>query len=300
MANNMVKLITINGATYEVSEWFGVCSTSSSTQTKSVTINGFSTNSLVNGTRVTVRFDYAQSYHGTPLLNVNSTGARSIFESSTVAGYGAWSAGEVVTFIYYSGGWYIEKGGKATVSTYGVTRLTSYFGDNDISLAASSSLTYQIYRNIMTNCQWDARDHDSTTIYSTTTPSASSWNDLTENYKSVDISYDLSDYITNTSSQRFIKITFHNIEFFFELNPFESTFGFYYYDEDTNITFEIYDDNCIITAPSEEAGAYTFKMELYKNYSEAGLVAYPTLKHYLDNKGYLTLADLPIYDGSVT
>ena len=110
MANSQLKKITINGTTYEVSEWFGLCTTSATTQTKSVSITGFNSDSLFNGVRVVVRFSYGQTYDGTPKLSVNSTSAGYIYYNSTTSsGKNAWKAGDTVAFTYYGGLWYMDR-----------------------------------------------------------------------------------------------------------------------------------------------------------------------------------------------
>ena len=53
--------------------YFGVCSTAAVTQIKQVTISDCGSNLLTNGTRVIVKFNYAQNYDGIPYLKVNNT-----------------------------------------------------------------------------------------------------------------------------------------------------------------------------------------------------------------------------------
>ena len=80
---------------------YAVCSTSSGTGAKTVSITNFK---LVTGTRVSVKFSNKTST--TPTLNVSSTGAKEIKLVQTngtyvsVNSYNSWSAGEIVELIY--------------------------------------------------------------------------------------------------------------------------------------------------------------------------------------------------------
>lgn len=92
--------------------WFGTCSTGATTQNKAVTISGFTSNDLQDGVKVSVLFSNAQSYNGTARLNVNSLGAKDIrYDTSNYSGNGAWKAGSVVTFTYYTSNnnWYMDR-----------------------------------------------------------------------------------------------------------------------------------------------------------------------------------------------
>lgn len=98
--------------------WFGSSSTGATTAAKDVTITGFASSDLVNGVKVVVRFSNAQTYNGTPTLNVTSTGAKNIsYTDNTSAGQNAWGAGAVVTFTYYSNAWYMDRRDYLTLST---------------------------------------------------------------------------------------------------------------------------------------------------------------------------------------
>ena len=80
---------------------YAVCSTSSGTGAKTVSITNFK---LVTGTRVSVKFSNKTST--TPTLNVSSTGVKEIKLVQTngtyvsVNSYNSWSAGEIVELIY--------------------------------------------------------------------------------------------------------------------------------------------------------------------------------------------------------
>lgn len=98
-------------------DWFGSCTTTAVNSIKEVTITGFSSAALYEGTKVTVRFSNAQSYDGVPALNVSSSGIKNIQTSAGVyAGKDAWKAGAIITFVYYSGYWVMDGGGQAISS----------------------------------------------------------------------------------------------------------------------------------------------------------------------------------------
>ena len=106
--------------TYNVKDarfWYGTSSTTATTQTKATTITNFTSDSLQNGVKVTVAFSTAQSYNGTPRLNVSSTGAKDIrYNTAEYAGFNAWKAGDIVTFTYNGSNWYMDKRDYLTLS----------------------------------------------------------------------------------------------------------------------------------------------------------------------------------------
>lgn len=98
--------------------WYGLCSTAASTSPKTVSITGVTSDTLVNGSKIVVRFSNAQSYNGLPSLNVSSTGNKSVYYTDgTQTGQDAWGAGAIVTFTYYSGAWYMDRRDYLTLST---------------------------------------------------------------------------------------------------------------------------------------------------------------------------------------
>ena len=137
-------LVMPDGNRYEFfgKTYYGECSTSGSTQTKTVSITGFTSTSLVAGVRVVIRFHNGQTYNGTPNLNVSSTGAKVIqtrYNYEDAKQY-EWYAGEIVGFIYYGNAWVIENAAHATTTYWGRTKLGSY-ADNSTALAATTSST---------------------------------------------------------------------------------------------------------------------------------------------------------------
>lgn len=102
--------------------WYGTCSTSASTQTKDVTCSGFT---LATGASIRVYFQNQQAYGGTPKLNVNGTGAKSVYVYSAGAAQKyEWRNGAILDFTYNGTYWIMVRGSHATTTYYGVTVLT--------------------------------------------------------------------------------------------------------------------------------------------------------------------------------
>lgn len=101
-------------------QYYGTCSTGSSTTAKVVTCTGFT---LTTGARISVKFTNYNTATS-PTLNVNSTGAKAIKEYGTTASYMTyrWSSGGVVGFVYDGTYWIIEQPRTATTTYYGLSR----------------------------------------------------------------------------------------------------------------------------------------------------------------------------------
>lgn len=126
---------TPNDALSALASRYGTCSTAAATKAKVVTLAGFT---LATGAVVAVKFTYANTA-ASPTLNVNSTGAKSIaVYGSTAAGSGAWSAGEVVMFVYDGTRWVMISGSILGTGNGCEIYAGSYTGDG----AASKSLTF--------------------------------------------------------------------------------------------------------------------------------------------------------------
>ena len=77
---------------------------------KAVTISGIAT--LREGLSIRVKFNNTQNYNGTPTLNLNSLGAKSIYRNGvTPAARYEWDAGEVLDLVYDGTNWIIVNGG---------------------------------------------------------------------------------------------------------------------------------------------------------------------------------------------
>lgn len=103
----LASTATPNDALDVLASHYGTCSTAAATAAKVVTLSGFK---LATGAVIAVKFTYANTA-ASPTLNVNGTGAKSIaVYGSTAAGSGAWSAGEVVMFVYDGTRWVMNSG----------------------------------------------------------------------------------------------------------------------------------------------------------------------------------------------
>ena len=97
-AKKLADANTIDGVAFDGSTniiHYGVCTTAAGTATKTVTVTGFE---LAAGARVAVKFTNANTA-ANPLLNVSTTGAKSI------SSFGTWKAGDVVIFEYDGTNW---------------------------------------------------------------------------------------------------------------------------------------------------------------------------------------------------
>lgn len=94
------KRNTIDGVLPIGSNLLGICTSSSSSATKTVTLTEFDT--LVEGVTVHVYFQYANTA-SSPVLKVGSSDGKSIRCNGNFAG--VWDNGSVVSFTYYQGYW---------------------------------------------------------------------------------------------------------------------------------------------------------------------------------------------------
>ena len=94
--------------------WYGISSTSASTQAKTSTIDNFV---LTIGSVVYITFSTANTYTSAKItLNINSTGAKDVYYNNTVTSSTntlLWDAGETLTFIYTGSYYYFI--GKSTL-----------------------------------------------------------------------------------------------------------------------------------------------------------------------------------------
>ena len=101
----------LSGATYNIhGVLYGTCETAAGTAAKVVTISGIT--SLDEGLSIRVKFTYAQTYDGTPTLNVNNLGAKNIKRVGSInAKQYEWREGEIIDFVYDGLSWIIVKVG---------------------------------------------------------------------------------------------------------------------------------------------------------------------------------------------
>ena len=125
-------------------QYYGVCSTAASTQAKTVTIDGIT--ALTTGLEIRVKMTNAQTYNGTPTLNVNSLGAKNIMQhGSTAAVRYQWQAGEVVSLTYDGTYWVLENNSLATTTYFGLTRLSSATDSTAEDSAATPKAVKTVY-----------------------------------------------------------------------------------------------------------------------------------------------------------
>lgn len=100
---------------------------------------------LVTGTRITVKFSYANTA-SSPQLNVDSTGAKYIrkYGSTSPSTY-TWNAGEAIDFVYDGTAWLMIGRGEATTEYYGVTKLSSSTSSTATNVAATPAAVYSAY-----------------------------------------------------------------------------------------------------------------------------------------------------------
>lgn len=86
---------------------FGICTTIGSAATKTVTLSGFK---LINGARVFIKFNNANTYIGTTYLNINNTGDKQISvlsnDSNNTSGKIGLLSNRIYEFIYYNNSYY--------------------------------------------------------------------------------------------------------------------------------------------------------------------------------------------------
>lgn len=296
MANSKLKQIQMGNAVFDMVDWYGVCNTSSSTRAKTVSITGFTSNSLFEGTRIVVRFTYAQTYSGTPTLNVNSTGAKNIQSAvSNGASSYEWNAGAIISFIYYNNCWVIEDGGHANTTYYGKTKLSSSIDANNDTMAITPQGVANAISGISETWMWNGENYTGEVLVNITTPAV--WNGEDDKYCEVSYSDITNAFNDFKDLPRTIRITFGDFVFYEFIRVYNTDVSIYTLrnlGEDKFIQFMIGSVGARIIVSPEYAGEHIFKIEIFDG-SRMGIVTYPMLKE----KGYLTLADLPIYDGTV-
>lgn len=116
---NAINSLNFGDNTYTFTLPYGVCSTAAATAAKAVTVDNFS---LETGAVVIVKFSEANSA-SSPTLNVNGTGAKSIYRygttaASTSAASTGWRAGAVQMFVYDGTGWVRDFWENSTYANY--------------------------------------------------------------------------------------------------------------------------------------------------------------------------------------
>lgn len=107
---------------------YGTCSTTASTTAKTVSLTGFN---LTTGAQIIVKFTYTNTASN-PTLNINSTGARSIYYNGTNIPTSALAANRVYKFVYDGSYWQL-------VGTLGYTKTSEL--TNDAGFLTTDSAT---------------------------------------------------------------------------------------------------------------------------------------------------------------
>ena len=146
LASGVQATGTASGGSSGVSVFYGTCATAAATKAKVVACEEFTSEDLVKGTVINVKFTYAQNYVGSPTLNVNGTGAKTIrITGDTNAGQYEWITGEMLQFVYDGTYWVVTDGGRATTRYYGAVRLSSDTNSTSTGLAATPSAVKAAY-----------------------------------------------------------------------------------------------------------------------------------------------------------
>lgn len=126
--------------------YYGVCSSSGSTQTQSVTISGIT--SLYDGLSIRVYFNNAFTYNGSAKLNLNSLGAKYIVYNDEIAVIRyAWAADSVFDLVYDSSldAWVIVGSTQASTDRPGIVQLTNSYASHSTSTAATPAAVKAAY-----------------------------------------------------------------------------------------------------------------------------------------------------------
>lgn len=97
--------------------WYGTSSTAAATAAKLISIANYR---LTPGARVSVTFSTANTVEGAITLNVNSTGAKTIYYNNAATSASnplLWDAGETLTFVYSGSYYYFVARSKASAPT---------------------------------------------------------------------------------------------------------------------------------------------------------------------------------------
>ena len=128
--------------------YYGECTTAAATRAKEVSIAGIT--SLTEGLSIRVHFENAQTYNGSPTLDVNGLGAKIIRRSSaTNAARYEWVANEILDLVYDGTYWVLINGEFATTSYYGVTKLATSATSTSTTTALTPRSLNSLVQNII-------------------------------------------------------------------------------------------------------------------------------------------------------
>lgn len=126
--------------------WYGTSGTAATTRNKETSITGY--DAYKTGDIVIVTFENAQDYNGVPRLNINGLGNKNILRTTGQNGYRyMWLAGETVQLLYDGTQFLDVRGGLATTTYYGRTKLAT----SASSTATGTALTPASLNNFSLN-----------------------------------------------------------------------------------------------------------------------------------------------------
>lgn len=131
--------------------FYGTCSTTSTTQTKVVTVSNWS---FTTGNILFVKFDDYNKYNGTAKISIDGTTKDIATVGTTKTSRYYWKAGEVVGFVYDGTNMVLLEGGTATTTYYGITKLSSSVSSTSEVLSATPNAVKQAYD--LANAKQDA------------------------------------------------------------------------------------------------------------------------------------------------
>ena len=133
---NIINSLAFGTGTYVITLPYATCNTAAGTQAKVATLTPNTNWSLETGSRVSVKFDAANSA-SSPTLNVNQSGAKTIrFRGAALtSSLFYWAAGSVVDFVYDGTYW------NMTGSPHNYDSNTTYTFNGAVSTIKDSNLT---------------------------------------------------------------------------------------------------------------------------------------------------------------
>ena len=144
--SNQVYMITDEEDTIgSKNVWYGTCATADSTAEKTVTTDTGNF-TLTAGNVVYVLFNTENTNTSAMTLNVDGTGAKSVYTISTTAiSQYQIAPKEVVAFVYDGSAFRLQNGSVATTKYYGMTKLSSSTSSTSNSMAATPSAVKSAY-----------------------------------------------------------------------------------------------------------------------------------------------------------
>lgn len=307
--------------------WYGTCDTAGDTAAKVVTTTtGDFT--LEVGNMVRVLFKYANDGTTASTLSVDGAVATRIYHVDLTSGSKRWRAGEVVDFVYVGQDRFVmSDGGVASTSYYGATILTDSVSSTSTTSASTPNSVKQAYD--LANSKQDALV-SGTNIKTVNNNSLLGSGDLsitagvsdvqvdgvsvvTEGVAEVPSEVFLATYGTTTSAEietayqanKVIAVVYSGITYYLHkrLSSTEHVFT-------TAIFGDGYRATCsadswtkgVLSCHEVPSGGTTGQVLAKKNntnYATEWITPPTKVSDLINDSGYITLADLPIYNGGV-